>query len=80
MYLQIAIALILFISLVMLFLWFAKKKKALFLIHNQNIIDLENSISKNGFQINFRNSNLNKYDFLKYNLNEALVAQLEIQT
>ena len=59
---------------------FFKTKKTMYRIHNQNILDLESNISKNRFQINFRNDSLNKYDFLKFNLNEALVVQFEIQT
>lgn len=80
MYLQIAITLFLLLSVMVLFLWFFKRKNTMFRIHNQNILDLEDSISRNRFQINFRNSSLNRYDFLKYNLNEALAVQLEIQT
>lgn len=80
MYLQNAMALLLIISVTGLILWFFKTKKTMFRIHNQNILDLESNISKNRFQINFRNDSLNKYDFLKFNLNEALVVQFEIQT
>ncbi len=80
MYLQNAMALLLIISVTGLILWFFKTKKTMYRIHNQNILDLESNISKNRFQINFRNDSLNKYDFLKFNLNEALVVQFEIQT
>ncbi|WP_026452525.1 hypothetical protein [Aequorivita capsosiphonis] len=78
MYLEIIIALILVLSVLGIWLWFFKKNGALLYLHNQNILDLESKISKNRFQINSRNSNLSKYHFLKYNLNEALVRQMEI--
>ncbi len=80
MYLQNAMALLLIISVTGLILWFFKKKRAMFYVHSQNILDLESNISKNRFQINFRNNSLNKYDFLKFNLNEALTVQPEIHT
>lgn len=79
MYLQIAITLILLCSIVGLLAWYFMGKKALLHIHNQKISSLEQAISQNHFQINFRNSNLNNYDFLKFNLNEALVVQPEIK-
>lgn len=79
MYLQITITLFLLLSVMALFLLFFKKKNAMFRIHNQNILDLESAICNNRNQINYRNSNLNRYNFLKYNLNEALLVQHEIK-
>lgn len=79
MNLQINIALILVLSVLGIWFWFYKKNGALCHFHNQNIFDLESKISRNRFQIDNRNFNLNKYHFLKYNLDESLVLQMEIQ-
>jgi len=80
MYLQIAIALVLLISLIGLVVWFFNVNNSMGRLHKQNISILESAIYNNRNQINFRNSKLNRYDFLKYNLDEALVVQQEIQT
>ncbi len=79
MFLQIAITVILFSSIIGLLVWFFQGKRAITQIHNEKISALEIAISTNSFQINFRNSNLNNYDFLKFNLNESLIIQPEIQ-
>lgn len=60
-------------------IWFFRVKNRMKTIHKQTISSLENAISNNHFQINKRNSNLNKYDFLKHNLDEALIMQRDIQ-
>jgi hypothetical protein len=80
MFLQIAITLILLSSIIGLLVWFFTGKRALARVHNEEIAMLETAISTNRFQINFRNSNLNNYDFLKLNLNETLIVQPEIQS
>lgn len=79
MFLQIAILLILISSISGLMVWFFKERKSIFQSHNQSISALETAISNNRYQINFRNANLQNYDFLKFNLNDALIIQPEIQ-
>jgi hypothetical protein len=80
MYLQIAITLFLLGSVAALFILVYKSNKRLVIVHEHTISELESCISRNTFQIKSRTNNLNKYDFLKYNLNEALVAQMEVHT
>lgn len=80
MYLQITIVLFLLISVIGIRFWFFRKNRALLYIHNQNVLGLESKISINRFQIDTREHNLSKYDFLKYNLDKVLVVQLEIQS
>ena len=80
MFLQIVITLILLSSIIGLLVWFFTGKRALARVHNEEIAMLETAISTNRCQINFRNSNLNSYDFLKRNILEALIIQPEIQT
>lgn len=79
MYLQIAIVFILLLSFIGLAIWFFNAKNTNGRLHQQNISILESAIFSHRNQINFRNSNLNRYDFLKYNLDEALAVQPEIQ-
>ncbi|SRX54588.1 hypothetical protein [Aequorivita sp. CIP111184] len=77
MFFQTAIIIIILSLIIGLLVWFFTGKRALVRIHNEEISMLETAISTNRFQINFRNSNLNTYDFLKFNLNEALIVQPE---
>lgn len=79
MFLQIAILLILLSSASGFMVWFFKERKSISQSHNQSISELETSIFNNRNQINFRNANLQNYDFLKFNLNDALIIQPEIQ-
>ncbi|WP_214111555.1 hypothetical protein [Aequorivita echinoideorum] len=60
-------------------LFFNWKNKSLKKWHSVEIASLENSINQNKTQIFFRNENLDKYHFLKYNLAEALFVQRVIQ-
>jgi len=52
--------------------------KKIQVLHFQNIHALEKYISENRNELFIRNENLNRYDFLKYNLVEALVVQENI--
>lgn len=79
MFLQIAILLILLSSASGLMVWFYKERKSISRNHHQNNSELETAIFTNRYQINFRNANLQNYDFLKFNLNDALIIQPEIQ-
>lgn len=79
MFLQLAFILILISSIIGLMVWFFKERNSILHIHKQNIFTLETAISSNRCQINFRNTNLKNYDFLKFNLGEALIIQKEIQ-
>ncbi|MEM0519134.1 MULTISPECIES: hypothetical protein [Aequorivita] len=78
MYLQIAILSVLLLSVIGIVFWFLQMKKTEIQTHNQKMANLENAIFKNYSQLNFRSLNLNKYDFLKYNLDEALIKQPDI--
>lgn len=79
MFLHIAILLILISSTSGLMVWFLKERKLISENHHQNISALETAISNNLYQIKYRNANLQNYDFLKFNLNDALIIQPEIQ-
>lgn len=80
MYLQITIALVLLLSVIGLVVWFFNVNNSMGLLHKQNISVLETAIYNNRNQMKFRNSNLNRYDFLKYDLDESLLVQYEIHT
>lgn len=79
MSLQVVIVLLFMTILVGLMFWYFTQKNELVNIHNQKILNLEYAIFKNRSQLIFRNTNLNRYDFLKYNLNDALVTQQDIR-
>lgn len=79
MCLQIVILLVLVLTLIGIVVWFFNTKKSIAHPHNQNIAMLESAIYKHRCQLNFRTFHLNKYDFVKYNLDEALVVQPEIK-
>ncbi len=57
---------------------FSKENKKLALHHTENIIALKKDIKCNKQQMVIRDNGLNKYHFLKYNLDEALVLQPKI--
>lgn len=78
MFSQIVILIVLLFSIIGIAIWFSNEKQAIGRIHSETISKLESAIRHNHSQISFRNSHLNHYDFLKYNLDEALVRQLEI--
>ena len=48
--------------------------------HNKNMLDLLEAITMNENQIQKRNNNLDRYDLLKYNIDESLISQEEIST
>lgn len=62
-----------------LFLFFHIKNKRIKIHHFQKIKSLKKSIILHHNQISFRQSNMSKYNFLTYNLNEVLVPQPEIK-
>jgi len=71
---------ILFISInIVLLLCFFRNKKILEKNHHQQIIKLQQQISLQKTQINYRTKGLQEYNFLKYNLNESLQVQPEIK-
>ena len=79
MYLQTAFILVLLLSIIGLVIWFFNKTRTIGLVHRENISALESAIANNNDQINFRKYNLNKYDLLRYNLQDALVGQPKIE-
>ncbi len=66
----------LFLAVVFLFLLENKKR---YQEHQKAIKGIKQSITIHNDQMNFRNDNLQKYNFLKYNLRESLVVQIEIE-
>jgi hypothetical protein len=58
--------------------WNYRVRKAAALVHSGIMESLEATIALNRWQIIFRKRKLNCYDFLKYDLDVALVAQKEI--
>lgn len=76
---QFVIVLIFVSLLIGIVFWYLNQKKVLNQAHNQKVLCLEKKISENAFQISFREANLNKYDFLSYNLSEVMILQLEIR-
>lgn len=78
-YLQISIAFFIIMSIAILIVWYSNSKNEMIFEHKQIISELETAIYNNHKQVNYRSSNLNRYNFLKYNLNEALITQSNIQ-
>lgn len=66
----------LFLAVIFLFIVENKKMQ---LHHKKTLIGMKKAITIQHGQMNFRNDNLQKYNFLKYNLKEALVVQKEIK-
>lgn len=74
----IVLSIVLILSIIGIALWFYNENNAIGRLHEQTISELERAIYKNRNQIRLRNSYLGRYNFLKYNLGEALVIQSEI--
>ncbi|WP_310991363.1 hypothetical protein [Aequorivita marina] len=72
---QIIILLGLLFSISGILFWYWSEKNKMKRFHYETVVALNQSISRNRNQIDFRILHLNRYDFLKYNLNEALVTQ-----
>lgn len=79
MFPQTVIAIVLLLFIIGIALWFYNGRNEMERIHLQTISELERAICTHGNQISFRNSNLNSYDFQRYNLDEVLVVQPEIK-
>jgi cytochrome b len=79
MSLQLVFAIVILLAIIGLVGWFFVEKKAISTMHTKTVSALEEAISKNKGQINFRNHYLDKYHFLQYNLLVALVIQPEIE-
>lgn len=60
------------------FIWLERKKRKLEQNHRKRASFIQRNIYLNINQIELRKSGLDKYDFLSYNLNEALIVQNEI--
>lgn len=76
---QLVISMVLMFSITAIFVWFLYKNRVASRYHRQTVFRLKTAIRNNRKQISFRNSTLNLYDFLKYNLDEAMVSQPEIR-
>lgn len=55
--------------------FFLKENQKITNLHQQRLSALKFRLSLEKAQIDFRNKNLDKYDFCKYNLKEVLVVQ-----
>lgn len=75
---QIVITLTLLLSIIGISIWFYHERNTMSKLHRQTISQLEEAIYTNNHQVSFRNLNLNRYDFQRYNLDEALQVQREI--
>lgn len=78
MTLQLIFTMVLFFSILGMLLWTYFENRKLSNNHNENINSLEKEISFNNFQMNLRNISLKRYDFLRFNIDEALIIQKEI--
>ncbi len=78
MFSQIVILIVPLLSIIGIGFWFSKEKHTIDHIHRETTAKLESAICLHRRQMDFRNSHLNHYDFLEYNLDEALVRQPEI--
>jgi uncharacterized protein YneF (UPF0154 family) len=58
-----------------LFLYFFLNRKAIDNSHQKNLFGLKEQIEVHRNQIGIRSTALDRYDFLKYNLDEALLVQ-----
>ena len=76
--LEITLGLVFSIGL-LLWLIFKNKNQKMQGIYAEKITQLNTQLEINKKQIHIRSSGLNRYDFLKYNLLEALVVQSEIR-
>lgn len=77
---QALVLVILLLILVISLGYFYMKNKKIRQNHSGIIVALKNAIRLHQSQIHFRSTNLQKYDFTKYNLSEALLLQPEIIT
>ncbi|HBC03066.1 MAG TPA: hypothetical protein PKH16_05065 [Aequorivita sp.] len=79
MMLQLIFTIVILFSILGILIWAYTENKALGRAHTQNVSALENVIAVNYRQVNFRKQHLNSYQFMQYNLHEALVVQSEIK-
>ena len=76
--LEITLIVVFFVG-VFLWLLFRNKNQKIRGVYAEKISHLYNQLEAHNAQINIRSIGLNRYDFLKYNLLEALVVQSEIK-
>lgn len=79
MYLQYLIILLFIAVLGGMLLYFRSKRKAAVNEHLQYVSILQQAITSNSEELAFRKLHLQRYNFLTYNLNEALVVQPQIK-
>lgn len=65
--------------LALIWLLFYRKNKRLTAVHRDQTDSLKIEVSLHQSQIEFRQESLNRYDFLRYNIKEALIVQQEIK-
>lgn len=79
MHSKLGIGVTLIFALTVIYLWFFVRRKELYRVHNQNVLNLKSKISSHRIHIQTRHANLNAYDFMKHNLDEVLVIQPTIE-
>jgi hypothetical protein len=75
---MISLFLIFFLIMGSVLLYFYFKNKSIRLAHLQKERGYIEAFNSHSRQIIFRKNGFNKYDFIKYNLSEALIIQPEI--
>ena len=75
---QLVIVLIIISTSIGMWLYFFLKNKQVNQLHEQHLLILGEEIVTNKLQILIRKKGLDRYNFLKYNLSEALIIQPEI--
>ena len=61
-----------------IWLYFFLKNRQIYKVHGQRVLNLSEEFAVNKHQIFTRKKGLNSYNFIKYNLSEALIVQPEI--
>lgn len=78
MFLQILVLIIFFSSGFGIIFFFHVKNSAVKESHLKTLVSLKNAISINSEQIKIRNSGMDRYSFLEYNLSDSMVIQPKI--
>ena len=75
---QLVIILIIISISIGIWLYFFLKNKQVNQLHAQRLLNLGDELAANKLQILIRKNGLDRYNFLKYNLSEALIIQPDI--
>lgn len=78
MFFQILIIIICLSAGIGIFIYFHLKNSSMNKMHLKKIASLKRNFLLNSEQIRYRNTEIGRYNFLEYNLNDALVIQPKI--